>query len=195
MAPAGAGGRLLSGSSIGNFERAAAQEFLVPQTLGVGGRLFIAGSAQGASTLEAAYDDVAGVTAAFNRNALVHQAELGGDADVDALSHRAFYDEALGRIEMHLVASRSGARTGGCRHAFAEGKAHTENSYKYAPEEFEALAAAAGFDRLGHRTAKLFSVFVLEVTPEGSVLRNQPFRLQIHRPLKLVTEASDHFRW
>ncbi len=160
------------GSSIGNFERAAAQEFLaaVGTTLGVGGRLLIGVDRRKArSRLEAAYDDAAGVTAAFNRNALVHLArELGGDADADAFSHRAFYDEALGRIEMHLVASRDLVlELGGCRYAFAEGESvHTENSYKYAPEEFEALAAAAGFDRLGHWTDSegLFSVFVLEVS-------------------------------
>lgn len=158
------------GSSIGNFERSAAQEFLagVKTTLGIGGRLLIGVDRRKArARLEPAYDDAAGVTAAFNRNALIHLArELGGEVDADAFSHRAFYDEELGRIEMHLVANRDEVlELGGRRYAFAAGESvHTESSYKYTPEEFESLATAAGFDSLGHWTDKeaLFSVFVLE---------------------------------
>ena len=158
------------GSSIGNFERAAAQGFLegVRATLGAGGRLLIGVDRRKArSRVEPAYADAAGVTAEFNRNALVHLArELGGDVDAEDFDHRAFYDEALGRIEMHLVARREQVlELGGRSYAFSAGETiHTENSYKYAPEEFEALADAAGFDRLGHWTdaESLFSVFVLE---------------------------------
>ena len=123
-------------------------------TLGAGGRLLIGVDRRKArSRVEPAYADAAGVTAEFNRNALVHLArELGGDIDAEDFDHRAFYDEALGRIEMHLVARREQVlELGGRSYAFSAGETiHTENSYKYAPEEFEALADAAGFDRLGH---------------------------------------------
>jgi dimethylhistidine N-methyltransferase len=158
------------GSSIGNFERPAAARFLagVHETLGAGGRLLIGvDRRKEASRVEPAYDDAAGVTADFNRNALVHLArELGGDVDPDGFAHRAFYDREAGRIEMHLVARRDQElRLGDGRYALAEGESiHTENSYKYAPEEFTALADGAGFDVLRHWTDReaLFSVFVLE---------------------------------
>lgn len=157
------------GSSIGNFERDAAGVFLgrVHDTLGADGRLLVGVDRRKArGRIEPAYDDAAGVTAAFNRNALVHLArELGGEVDPEAFEHRAFYDEDAGRVEMHLVAREAvELRLGEERFALAAGESiHTENSYKYAPDEFEALAAAAGFEALRHWTdaEELFSVFVL----------------------------------
>ena len=158
------------GSSIGNFERPAAARFLagVHATLGRGGRLLIGvDRRKDAARLEPAYDDAAGVTADFNRNVLVHLArELGGEVDPGGFDHRAFYDAEAGRIEMHLVARHAQEiRLGdACYHLAAGESIHTENSYKYAPEEFEALADGAGFDVLRHWTdaEELFSVFVLE---------------------------------
>ena len=158
------------GSSIGNFERAAAATFLerVRDTLGRDGRLLLGvDRRKDPARIEPAYDDAAGVTAAFNRNALVHLArELGGEVDPDAFEHRAFYDAGAGRVEMHLVArSDQEIRLGEARYPISAGESiHTENSYKYAPEEFEALADGAGFDTLRHWTdaEELFSVFVLQ---------------------------------
>lgn len=171
----GAGGRpvpltgFFPGSSIGNFERAAAGRFLagVHRVLGDGGQLLIGVDRRKDKTrLEAAYDDAAGVTAAFNRNVLVHlNRALGGDIDIEAFEHASHYDEAAGRIEMHLRARRDlRFSLAGETFTFAAGETiHTENSYKYAPEEFRALAAGAGFDTVEEFTdaESLFSVFVL----------------------------------
>lgn len=157
------------GSSIGNFERPAAGRFLagVHRTLGRGGQLLIGvDRRKDKARLEAAYNDSDGVTAAFNRNALLHlNRALHGDIDVEAFEHAAHYDEAAGRIEMHLTARRDISFTlAGERFAFAAGETiHTENSYKYAPEEFRALASGAGFETVEEFTDadSLFSVFVL----------------------------------
>jgi dimethylhistidine N-methyltransferase len=97
-----------------------------------------------------AYDDSAGVTARFNRNLLVRlNREAGGTFDPDDFIHRAVWNEAESRIEMHLV-SRS-ARTvmlAGQSIDFARGETiHTENSYKYAPERMRAMVEAAGWSR------------------------------------------------
>ncbi|MCC5888223.1 MAG: L-histidine N(alpha)-methyltransferase [Gammaproteobacteria bacterium] len=157
------------GSSIGNFERAAAGRFLagVHRTLGAGGQLLIGvDRRKDKARLEAAYNDAAGVTAAFNRNALLHlNRALDGDIDVEAFDHRAHYNEEAGRIEMHLVARRDLTFSLAAENfAFAAGETiHTENSYKYAPDEFRALAAGAGFDTVEEftDTEGLFSVFIL----------------------------------
>ena len=157
------------GSSIGNFERAAAGRFLtrVHATLGRGGHLLVGVDRRKAKTrLEAAYNDAAGVTAAFNRNVLEHlRKELGGDVDPDDFEHRAFYDEDAGRIEMHLVARGDlRFRLGDQLVMLRAGESlHTENSYKYAPEEFAALAEASGFAVARDWTDPegLFSVFAL----------------------------------
>lgn len=173
--PVGVGGELLPmtgffpGSSIGNFERAAAGRFLasVHRMLGVGAQLLIGvDRRKDKARLEAAYNDAAGVTAAFNRNALVHlNRALGGDIDIDAFEHASHYDESAGRIEMHLRARRDLCFTlAGETFTFAAGETiHTENSYKYAPEEFRMLAAGAGFETVEEFTdaESLFSVFVL----------------------------------
>ena len=100
------------------------------------------------ATLEAAYDDALGVTAAFNRNVLLHlNSKFGFDFDVTGFSHVAFYNEAEGRMEMHLESVRDQAvRLDGHERRFRRGdRIHTENSYKYAPAEFESVLAEAGF--------------------------------------------------
>ncbi|HSG88459.1 MAG TPA: L-histidine N(alpha)-methyltransferase [Pseudomonadales bacterium] len=158
------------GSSIGNFERDAAGRFLsrVHETLGPAGRFLVGvDRRKSRARVEQAYNDADGVTAAFNRNALVHlQSVLGGDVDADAFEHRAFYDEDAGRIEMHLVArSALRFRLGDTEVQMRAGESlHTENSYKYAPEEFRTLADRNGFDVLREWTDAegLFSVFALE---------------------------------
>ena len=142
------------GSSIGNFAPDDAVAFLrrVRECCGdSGGSLLIGVDAKkDRAVLEAAYDDALGVTAAFNRNLLVHlNRRFGFDFALDGFVHRALYDAAQGRIEMHLEAVRDQAVMLGTRtRRFARGeRIHTENSYKYAPGEFEALLRRAGFGR------------------------------------------------
>ena len=100
------------------------------------------------AVLNAAYDDAAGVTAAFNLNMLQHINRLiGADFDTGQWRHLAFFNEAQSRIEMHLRARRplTVAWPGGGRR-FAEGETiHTESSRKYDAASVRALAEAAGW--------------------------------------------------
>jgi uncharacterized SAM-dependent methyltransferase len=98
------------------------------------------------AVLNAAYDDAAGVTAKFNLNILRRMnRELGGDFDLASFRHRAFYNAASNRIEMHLESLRDQTiRVAGRNFSFAKGETiHTENSYKYTVESFRALARDA----------------------------------------------------
>jgi uncharacterized SAM-dependent methyltransferase len=88
------------------------------------------------------------VTAAFNLNLLRRiNRELGGTFDLTDFEHRAFYSDDHGRIEMHLTSRRDHrVRVAGAPFDFAAGETiHTENSYKYAIDEFRHLAGRAGF--------------------------------------------------
>lgn len=159
------------GSSIGNLEPREAGQFLsrVRSTLGRRGRLIVGVDRRKSKTrLEAAYNDAAGFTAEFNRNVLIHlQAVLGGDVDPYSFDHRAVYDHAQGRIEMHLVSRRDQRfRLGDKVIRMRAGESlQTERSYKYTPDEFRALARASGFAVLQSWTdaEELFSVFALRV--------------------------------
>ena len=116
--------------------------------------------------LDAAYDDAQGVTAAFNLNLLKRaNAELGADFDLAAFRHVAFYDEAKGRIEMHLESLKEQrVRVTGRAFAFRAGETIlTEISCKYALAEFQDIARAAGFSPLAAWTddAARFSVHYL----------------------------------
>lgn len=139
------------GSTLGNFDPAEAADFLrhVARVLGCGATLIIGiDLRKDAEVLEAAYDDAAGITAAFNRNLLVRaNRELGADFDLGAFRHRAVFDAAHGRIEMHLVSDKAQVvRIRGRRFAFAPGESiRTECSYKYTVADFRALAASAGW--------------------------------------------------
>jgi uncharacterized SAM-dependent methyltransferase len=142
------------GSSIGNFTPAEARVFLerihAYCAARPGSGLLIGVDAKKAAPiLDAAYDDALGVTAAFNRNALRHlNRRFGSDFAVDGFLHRGFYNEAAGRVEMHLEALReqSVILPGGAVRRFAAGeRIHTESSYKYHAAEFEDLLAASGF--------------------------------------------------
>jgi uncharacterized SAM-dependent methyltransferase len=100
------------------------------------------------AVLHAAYNDAAGVTAAFNRNLLVRaNSELCADFRVNDFAHYAFYNAQQQRIEMHLISLREQqVRIGDETFGFAEGDTlHTENSYKFTIAGFHALAAEAGF--------------------------------------------------
>ena len=139
------------GSTIGNFTPDEAVELMrgVRDRLGPGG-LFIVGLdlAKDGETLTAAYNDAAGVTAAFNLNLLARiNRELGADFDVSGFAHRAVWNRMEGRVEMHLESLRPQSVTvAGTRFSFVRGETiHTENSYKHTPEGFEALAGRAGW--------------------------------------------------
>jgi len=149
--PAGARGRRVAyfpGSTIGNLTPEEAHAFLA-RSRGQAGRMLVGTDLKkDANVLHAAYNDARGVTAAFNLNLLARiNRELGGDFDLKRFSHYAFYNAALGRIEMHLVSlEKQTVRLGGHSFGFQRGESiHTENSYKYAAQEFRALAARAGF--------------------------------------------------
>jgi dimethylhistidine N-methyltransferase len=139
------------GSTIGNFEPAEAAAFLydAAQMLGAGARMIVGVDlVKDATILNAAYDDAAGVTAAFNLNLLRRiNDELGADFDLDAFEHCAFYNGPAHRIEMHLVSrSPQRVRVGGQVFEFRRGETiHTENSYKYTIGSFVALAAGSGW--------------------------------------------------
>ncbi|WP_043335219.1 L-histidine N(alpha)-methyltransferase [Belnapia moabensis] len=158
------------GSTIGNFEPAGAVEFLrrARTTLGTGARLLLgADLVKAPAVLEAAYDDAAGVTAAFDLN-LLHRLnrEAGADFDTGAFRHRAVWNAVLERIEMHLVAERAQVvRLAGRSIRFEAGETiHTESSHKYRPERLAGLAASAGWRISRHWTDAegLFSVWLLD---------------------------------
>jgi len=159
------------GSTIGNFEPSAAREFLlrIAAHVGPGGGLLIgADRKKDEAILHAAYNDGAGVTAAFNLNLLTRiNAELGGNFDADAFRHEALYNAVDGRIEMHLVSLRDQiVQVGDRQFSFAEDETiHTENSHKYEIEEFQALAGEAGFisKAVWSDADDLFSVHYVEV--------------------------------
>jgi dimethylhistidine N-methyltransferase len=153
--PAGIGsGRRIGffpGSTIGNLERDEAIAFLKAARGLLGDdALFVLGVdlVKEAATLIAAYDDAAGVTAAFNRNLLVRaNRELGAGFDVDAFAHRAVWNAAASRMEMHLEATREmSVEIDGRTIAFARGETiHTESSRKYSEASVRELAEAAGW--------------------------------------------------
>ena len=158
------------GSTIGNLTADDAVRFLerARATLGPDGRLLIGiDLVKPVETLLAAYDDAAGVTAAFNRNILVRiNRELSGTFDLAAFSHRPRWNARDQRIEMHLAARREhSVDVAEQRFTFAEGETiHTENSHKYTLAGFEALAARAGW-RLGQSWVSPppeFAVLLLE---------------------------------
>jgi len=168
------GPRLLffPGSSLGNFDHDEAEEFLrmTRDTLGDDGMLLIGvDTKKSERVLNAAYNDAAGVTAEFNRN-LLHRIrhELDADLDPKAFEHRAFYNAEAGRIEMHLVSREKQAlQLAGHRFELEAGESvHTENSYKYAPQEFLALAGRCRFEPVRHWVddAGLFAIYLLAAT-------------------------------
>jgi dimethylhistidine N-methyltransferase len=140
------------GSSIGNFTPADALRFLqaIKRHCEVPGSGLLIGvdTIKDKARLDAAYDDSLGVTAAFNRNVLNHvNRTLGSDFSANAYAHRGYYNTEAERIEMHLEAMSTQVVTlGGTPRTFAAGeRIHTENSYKYAPEDFAARLDQAGF--------------------------------------------------
>lgn len=139
------------GSTIGNLQPATAQDFLrrICALSGHSGGLIIGVDLQKpAEILEAAYNDSAGVTAAFNLNLIARaNRELGADFDLAAWRHQAVYNREAGRIEMHLISERAqSVHLGGRRFHFAPSESIiTEFSYKHTREGFTEMASRAGF--------------------------------------------------
>jgi dimethylhistidine N-methyltransferase len=157
------------GSTIGNFEPADAAKLLArwAAALGPGCALLVGVDlVKDRGTLERAYDDAAGVTAAFNRNLLVRiDRELGADFDPDAFAHRSLWNDEERRVEMHLVSRcTQTVRVCGERFRFEEGESiHTESSYKYGLDDFAELVRDAGLEveQTWTDAAPLFSVHLL----------------------------------
>jgi len=159
------------GSTIGNFTPEAAERFLLRQktVFGLGGLMIVGVDLRkDKAILDAAYNDAAGVTAAFNLNMLAHiNAELGADFDLDRFAHRAAYIPERGRVELHLesLADQAVHVAGETFHLSKGERIHTENSCKYDIAAFQDLARRAGWTpRAVHTDAEsLFSLHVLEV--------------------------------
>jgi dimethylhistidine N-methyltransferase len=144
---------LFLGSNIGNFDPPAAQSFLrrIREALRSGDVLLLgADLLKSERDLILAYDDPLGVTAAFNKNLLVRvNEELGGTFDLEAFTHRAVWNAAAQRVEMHLVSTRPqrvSIETAETIVEFAAGEhIWTESSYKYDPAQINEMGAQAGF--------------------------------------------------
>jgi len=140
------------GSTIGNMDPATAIAFLtsIRATCGAASRLLIGVDLKkDPARIHAAYNDAAGVTAAFNLNILRRlNHECGSNFDLDAFCHYAFFNPAQGRVEMHLVSleRQEVLFPGQGVIYFRDGETiHTESCYKYTPQEFADLATLAGY--------------------------------------------------
>lgn len=142
------------GSTIGNMEPMVATDLLrsMRETLG-GGSLLLIGfdRIKAEAELVAAYDDAQGVTAAFNLNLAARiNAELDGTIPLDALVHKAVWNDERARIEMHIAAMRDIAfDVCGQPFAMKQGETiHTENSHKYDPRSADTLLLSGGWEPL-----------------------------------------------
>ncbi|HEV2621126.1 MAG TPA: L-histidine N(alpha)-methyltransferase [Frateuria sp.] len=165
------------GSTIGNFSAREAVTLLrkMRGEMGENGGILIGVDLKKeVGSIEAAYNDAAGVTAAFTLNMLARlNRELGSDFDLAAFRHRAHYNALAGRIETSLVSQRAQkVQVGRAQVAFGEGEAiRVEISCKYSPEDFASLAAKAGLEvmRVWVDPERMFSVQYL--ARAGSVAR------------------------
>jgi len=160
------------GSTIGNFEPGEARAFLAMLGRIAGDRRMLllgADSTREPAELQRAYDDEAGVTAAFNKNVLEHVNRThGATFDPESFEHRAVWNASASRVEMHLVSKgRQLVRVAGRVIKFAPGEPIvTEHCYKHSPEAMQALLGAAGW-----RTRRVFT---------GS---RHPYRLWLCEPM------------
>lgn len=159
------------GSTIGNFRPDDAAEFLrrTRKIIGAGSRMLVGVDlVKDHETLENAYNDSKGTTAAFNLNVLRRiNRELNADIDLNKFAHQAFFDPAQSRIEMHLVslADQQVSIDQSQIIDFQAGETiHTENSYKYSVEGFSDLAQRAGWTPIKHWVDEngFFSLHLLE---------------------------------
>ena len=163
------------GSTIGNFERKEALEFLerMKNMAGDHGALLIGVDLlKPVERLLRAYDDRQGLTSQFNLNLLAHiQRDLDAEIDLQAFRHEARFNREFSRIEMHLVADRrTSIKINGQSFEFEPGQSiHTENSHKYSVSDFRELAARAGLasTRVWKDPDGLFSMHWLE-DPQSS---------------------------
>ena len=157
------------GSTIGNFRTDAAAALLrrMRKMLDGGGLLIGVDLVKDPQILHSAYNDAAGVTAAFNKNLLARaNRELAANFNLDDFAHYAPYNPRAQRIEMYLMSlKRQVVSLNGQSIPFAPGEAiHTEDSHKYSVEGFRELAAEAGFRPRAVWTDsdRLFSIHWLE---------------------------------
>ncbi len=156
------------GSTIGNFDPDIALDFLagVRSSLGDGSWLLLgADLRKEAAILLPAYNDHAGVTAAFNLNLLTRlNREAAATFDVAAFRHEAVWNDPLSRIEMHLISRRDQTvSVAGRQFTFRRGETiHTENSYKHTPGVVTDMARSSGWTLEGNWTDPkgLFGLFL-----------------------------------
>ena len=161
------------GSTIGNLRASEAVDLLrsMRDTLGQGAFLLIGmDRIKDTGRLVSAYDDAAGVTAAFNLNLLARiNRELRGTLPLDAFRHRALWNEAEARIEMHLEATRDVTfDVEGHSFAMQAGESiHTENSHKYSDRDARLLLAAGDWTPVAAWTDPddLFAVYLAQAQP------------------------------
>jgi len=142
-----------SGSSIGNFDPEAAAA-LMRSAAAIGGPegclLIAADLRKDPKVLEAAYDDAAGVTAAFNLNVLDRlNRDIGANFDVGGFEHRAVWNPEASRIEMHIVSrGQQQVQVGDVSLELAAGEAIvSEHCYKYTIDGFAEIGRIAGLRR------------------------------------------------
>jgi len=161
------------GSTIGNLEPAEATAFLrnARKLLGDDGAMVLGVDLRkNPQRLHDAYNDSAGVTAAFTLNLLRRMnRELHATFDLAGFAHEAFYNPVEGRIEIYFRSLRDqSVMVAGRRFDFAEGeRVHTEYSYKYDAVGIDALARSGGF-RIAETwtdSERLFAVVYLEASP------------------------------
>jgi L-histidine Nalpha-methyltransferase len=169
--PAARRAAFFPGSTIGNFDLPATVRLLqtIRDIVGPAGGLIIGVDvAKDPKVLQSAYDDSQGVTAAFNLNVLARlNREFGADFDLDAFVHRAPWNEAEQRIEMHLVSTRA-QTVSICCHVirFAAGETiRTELCHKYTSERFAEIIQTSGWNssRVWLDSQERFSVHYLTV--------------------------------
>jgi len=157
------------GSTIGNLQPSEAIQFLkyVRHLVGDEGAFLIGvDMKKDAEVFNQAYNDAEGNTADFNLN-LLHRMknELGADIDISEFSHKAFYNEKLGRVEMHLISdTKQTIKLDSLEFSFEKGESiHTECSYKYSISEFSELAKKSGFSLLRNWSDKrdFFSIYLM----------------------------------
>jgi dimethylhistidine N-methyltransferase len=160
------------GSTIGNLEPHEAASFLRQTSKLLGpGSAFVVGVdlVKDTDILYRAYNDAEGTTAKFNLNLLTRMnRELAADFDLAAFEHHAFYNAERSRVEMHLASTRrQRVKVASTTIEFRAGETiHTENSYKYSIESFQALAHGSGWSPLAAWTDGLFSVHALQRTED-----------------------------
>jgi dimethylhistidine N-methyltransferase len=168
------------GSTIGNFHQAEARSFLsrVADMVGEGGGLIIGVDLKKEEDeLVAAYDDAEGVTAEFNLNVLHHlNREANADFEVDQFEHRSVWNEAYGRVEMHLVSRiDQSVEIDAQRFDFASGETvRTECAYKYSLGQFSEVAERFQVEQVWLDPDRRFSVQYLVVTDGGASVGADP---------------------